>query len=142
MTSPRAFLAVASVVALCATSLGTASSAAASAAAANTGPSTTTAPYILPVAPGVTTTSILTVGDAADNGYVMAGIPDGLGAYDNGDGTFTVLMNHELGSDKGVLRSHGAIGAFVPSCGHCPPHCAWFYWRICAAWRKASPTAR
>lgn len=113
MTSPRAFLAVASVVALCATSLGTASSAAASAAAANTGPSTTTAPYILPVAPGVTTTSILTVGDAADNGYVMAGIPDGLGAYDNGDGTFTVLMNHELGSDKGVLRSHGAIGAFV-----------------------------
>ncbi len=28
----------------------------------------------------------------------MVGIPDGLGAFDNHDGTFTVLMNHELGN--------------------------------------------
>jgi len=39
---------------------------------------------------------ILTSGDTLPNGYTMAAIPDGLGAFDNGDGTFTVLMNHEL----------------------------------------------
>jgi hypothetical protein len=43
----------------------------------------------------------------------MVGIPDGLGAYDDGDGTFTVLMNHELGSSSGVARAHGSKGAFV-----------------------------
>jgi hypothetical protein len=43
----------------------------------------------------------------------MAGIPDGLGAYDNGDGTFTVLMNHEIPAGQGVQRAHGASGAFV-----------------------------
>jgi hypothetical protein len=77
-----------------------------------TGPSTTTTPYIIPVAPGVKLTSILTTGDAV-NGYKMAGIPDGLGAYDNGDGTFTVLMNHEIGSSLGAVRAHGGKGAFV-----------------------------
>jgi len=43
----------------------------------------------------------------------MVGIPDGLGAFDNGDGTLTVLMNHELGSTAGSVRAHGAAGAFV-----------------------------
>ena len=43
----------------------------------------------------------------------MVGIPDGLGAFDNNDGTFTVLMNHELGSTAGVFRAHGAKGSFV-----------------------------
>jgi len=43
----------------------------------------------------------------------MVGIPDGLGAFDNGDGTFTLLMNHELGNTAGVTRAHGSIGAFV-----------------------------
>ncbi|WP_094556159.1 choice-of-anchor I family protein [Synechococcus sp. 1G10] len=33
--------------------------------------------------------------------YVPPGILDGLGAYDNGDGTYTVLANHELGSTAG-----------------------------------------
>jgi phosphodiesterase/alkaline phosphatase D-like protein len=44
----------------------------------------------------------------------MAGIPDGLGAFDNGNGTFTVLMNHEIGSNLGVAHG-GALtsGAFV-----------------------------
>jgi hypothetical protein len=67
----------------------------------------------VPSKPGVVTKSLLTVGDAAGNGYRMVGIPDGLGAYDNGDGTFTLLSNHELSSSQGVARDHGAAGAFV-----------------------------
>ena len=43
----------------------------------------------------------------------MVGIPDGLGAFDNGDGTFTLLMNHELGNTVGVSRAHGAKGSLV-----------------------------
>ncbi len=83
-----------------------------------TGPSTTTAPYLLGTEPNVRFTSIATVGDALDtkgdgSAYRMVGIPDGLGAFDNGDGTFTLLMNHEIGATSGVVRDHGAIGAFV-----------------------------
>ena len=51
--------------------------------------------YVLPSAPGVEIASILTVGDAAENGYRMVGIPDGLGAIGNGR-TFSLFMNHEL----------------------------------------------
>jgi Ca2+-binding RTX toxin-like protein len=45
----------------------------------------------------------------------MAGIPDGLGVYDNNDGTYTLLMNHEIGNTQGIVRAHGAKGAFVSS---------------------------
>lgn len=68
--------------------------------------------YLVPSAPGVVVKDILTVGQAV-NGYRMAGIPDGLGAFDNGNGTFTLLMNHELGNTVGIPRAHGAKGAFV-----------------------------
>ena len=80
---------------------------------------TSTTPYLVPTQTSVTFTSILTVGDSVNNKpdnitpYRMVGIPDGTGAFDNGDGTFTVLMNHELGSGVGVVREHGAIGSFV-----------------------------
>ena len=77
------------------------------------GPSSSATPYVTPTAAGWDVTSIISVGDAADNGYKMVGIPDGLGAYDNGNGTFTVLMNHELGGSQGIARAHGATGAFV-----------------------------
>jgi len=77
-----------------------------------TGPSSSQTPYLTPTAPGWSSTSILTVGDAI-GGYQMVGIPDGLGAFDNGDGTMTVLANHELGNTSGTIRGHGAIGAFV-----------------------------
>ncbi len=77
-----------------------------------TGPSSSQTPYLTPTAPGWSSTSILTVGDAI-GAYKMVGIPDGLGAYSNGDGTMTVLANHELGNTVGTARSHGAIGAFV-----------------------------
>ncbi|HEV8377237.1 MAG TPA: hypothetical protein VGP99_00180 [Tepidisphaeraceae bacterium] len=55
---------------------------------------------------------LLTTGESV-NGYRMAGIPDGLGAFDNGDGTFTVLMNHELRPAQGAVHAHGAKGAFI-----------------------------
>ncbi|HEV7390506.1 MAG TPA: hypothetical protein VGO08_02595, partial [Burkholderiales bacterium] len=83
-----------------------------------TGPSSSASPYIVNVHPGVNIVSILTVGDSVNKKpdgvqpYRMVGIPDGLGAYDNGDGTFTLLMNHEL-SGAGIVRQHGSLGAFV-----------------------------
>lgn len=86
-----------------------------------TGPSSPEAPYVLPSQSGVVTESILTVGDSVNdkpNGdpYRMVGIPDGLGAYDNGDETFTLLSNHEIdagGANPGIARAHSAAGAFV-----------------------------
>jgi hypothetical protein len=92
-----------------------------------TGPSSSETPYLLRARPGVVTFSVFTVGDSVNfkpdgiTPYRMVGIPDGLGAYDNGDGTFTVLMNHEIGGNisggvitpLGVARAHGNAGAFV-----------------------------
>jgi hypothetical protein len=86
---------------------------------AETGPSSSKTPYVIGVDPAISTTAILTVGDDAGlksdgvTPWTMVGIPDGLGAYDNGDGTFTVLMNHELSSGQGAVRDHGGTGAFV-----------------------------
>ena len=77
------------------------------------GPSSSQTPYVIPTAAGWDVTSIMTVGDQAANGYKMVGIPDGMGAYDNGDNTFTVLLNHELGATAGIARAHGSTGAFV-----------------------------
>ena len=79
---------------------------------AEQGPSSSESPYLVRATPGIVTTSILTTGDSV-GGYRMAGIPDGLGAFDNGDGTFTVLMNHEIPATSGVTRAHGGTGAFV-----------------------------
>src|SRR4030095_4955151 len=76
------------------------------------GPGSSQTPYIIPAIAGVQTTSILTTPDII-GGYKMIGIPDGLGAFDNGNGTFTLLMNHELGNTSGIVRTHGSIGAFV-----------------------------
>ncbi len=76
-------------------------------------------PYLLPTATGATSKALLTVGDTKNlkpdgvTPYRMVGIPDGLGAYDNNDGTFTVLMNHELGATAGATRAHLSVGAFV-----------------------------
>lgn len=75
-------------------------------------------PYLVRTAPGVVVQPLLTVGDSVNTKpdttpYRMVGKPDGLGAFDNGDGTFTVLMNHELSNAEGVVRAHGSKGAFV-----------------------------
>src|SRR4051812_15228666 len=74
---------------------------------------TTTAPsYLVPSTPGVEFTPIITAGDAAANGFRFAGTPDGIGAFDNGDGTFTVLVNHEFTATEGVAHTHNAsLGA-------------------------------
>lgn len=78
-----------------------------------TGKNSSQVPYIASDNKEVELTSILTVGDVADNNYQMIGIPDGLGSYDNGNGTFTLVMNHELGNTVGGIRAHGSKGAFV-----------------------------
>jgi hypothetical protein len=59
-----------------------------------TGPSSSDAPYLVRQVPGVTVASVLSAGDAV-GGYRMAG------TFDNGDGTFTVLMNHEFPATAG-----------------------------------------
>ena len=76
------------------------------------GPSSSQTSYLTPTAPGWSATSLLTVGDSV-GGYLMAGIPDGLGAYSSGVNRMTVLANHEIGNTLGTVRGHGAIGAFV-----------------------------
>jgi Ca2+-binding RTX toxin-like protein len=78
-----------------------------------TGPSTSTDPYLLSLEPNVRLTSIVTSGDSLPSDGVFGGIPDGIGAFDNGDGTITVLVNHELGSSAGVVRDHGGTGAYI-----------------------------
>ncbi len=75
------------------------------------GPSSSQTPYLIGKN-GWTATALITVGDNI-NGYQMAGIPDGLGAYLNDRNELVILMNHELGSNAGVTRAHGAKGAFV-----------------------------
>src|SRR5580765_4039788 len=77
-----------------------------------TGPSSSKSPYIVPVIPGAKFTSILTTPDII-GGYKLCGLPDGLGAFDNGNGTFTLLVNHEMGNTAGIVRAHGSKGAFV-----------------------------
>jgi phosphodiesterase/alkaline phosphatase D-like protein len=85
------------------------------------GISSSATPYMIPTTgSGVSITSIFTAGDSVNNKpdgtpYKMVGIPDGLGAFDNGDGTFTLLMNQEIGNTLGIARAHGGIGAFVSS---------------------------
>ena len=84
---------------------------------AATGVKTAKPPYLVPTAAGVVVDPILSTGDIVPQGqtpaYQMSGIPDGLGAYVNGKGygrgkghhsgsdkqkgTYTVLMNPELG---------------------------------------------
>lgn len=71
-------------------------------------------PWVRPSRDGWEVMPLLNVGQHVDpTSYRMAGIPDGLGAFNNNDGTLTILMNHEIAEDKGVKRAHGASGAFV-----------------------------
>ena len=69
------------------------------------------AAYLSPSTPGVTVRSLLASGDKV-GGYRMVGKPDGLGVTRRGR-ELIVSMNHELSADEGVVRRHGAKGAFV-----------------------------
>jgi len=110
----------------CITTLGrclglAASLAAASSAVAQTGFLTTIHAYTMPVGPDYRIVPILSVGDRLPRTsnptqqYQMVGIPDGLGAHANADGTVTVFMNHELRNDNvseplvGMPLNRGAI---------------------------------
>jgi len=83
------------------------------------GPSTQQTPYVVGTAPGVKVVSIASNGNGTTTpnesygGYRLVGIPDGAGAWDNGDGTFTMLVTHELSATAGITRAHGSAGAFV-----------------------------
>jgi hypothetical protein len=79
-----------------------------------TGPSTAQTPYLVPTRSGVSFTSIISAGDGlAGSTWKFVGLPDGIGAFDNGNGTVTVLLNHELSGNAGIVRAHGSAGAFV-----------------------------
>jgi hypothetical protein len=100
--------------------VGLGASAALAAPTPGQGPSSSATPYLTPVSPGVQVQSVLTVGDTvpetgnpSGGSYQMIGIPDGLGQFDNGDGTYTLVMDHELGNAVGAVRDHGTVGAFV-----------------------------
>lgn len=87
------------------------------------GPSSSRTPYLVNSAPNagvvrnvtsiVTTLDLVPTTGAISSPFEICGLLDGLGAYDNGDGTVTVLANHEFGSGSGSIRRHGARGAFV-----------------------------
>lgn len=77
-----------------------------------TGPSTLQSPYLQATSSKDWYKSILTVGDKV-SGYKMAGLPDGMGAFDTGDGNFAVVLNHEMGNTVGSVHAHGQKGAFV-----------------------------
>jgi hypothetical protein len=92
--------------------------------AQSTGPSSSSEPYMLPVISGVSTTSILTTGDAVpgvDGPYRLAGTPDGMGvwmseklsSHHGHTKTFNAVNNHEFARGDGVLRAHGSTGSFV-----------------------------
>jgi Bacterial protein of unknown function (DUF839) len=56
------------------------------------------------------------LGGTAGQQYRMVGIPDGLGAHPNGDGTSTLFMNHELNSNtlsEPVVGGPANRGAYV-----------------------------
>lgn len=76
------------------------------------GSGTGVSPYLVPVAPGVSFTSILTAGETVGS-YKLSGLGDGLGAYDNFNGTFTLLVAHEINNASGVARAHGQKGAYI-----------------------------
>ena len=77
------------------------------------GPSTAQSPYLIGLEPNISFTSILSTGDQMGSGTIFGGIPDGIGAHDNGDGTVTLFVNHEFGDTSGTTSAHGATGAYI-----------------------------
>jgi hypothetical protein len=63
-------------------------------------------PYVVPVGGGYEVRALFSVGDAVPETsdpsrlYQMVGVPDGLGAHPNADGTSTLFMSHELAPER------------------------------------------
>ncbi len=80
-----------------------------------------TTPMLKDVAGGSTLqiSSLITNGELTNglapgsSAYVPPGIFDGMGAYDNGDGTFTLLVNHEVGASDGYQMNVVGLNANV-----------------------------
>jgi hypothetical protein len=67
---------------------------------ANAAPFQTSAdPEVVPIAPAVTFTPILTAGDVLNAAFQFTGVPDGIGVYESYPGQFEVLLNHELNAE-------------------------------------------
>src|SRR5829696_6240442 len=96
-------------------------------------------PYLVASDPGqLTITPLLTSGETVGD-YQMAGTPDGLGAYRDGDNV-VVFMNHEWTTDEGEhitdarvsrLELDGASGAVLS--GSYPIDGSEGYWSFCSA---------
>lgn len=82
---------------------------------------TTVKPYTVPVGPHYDVLPILSVGDQVpetsnpQRRYQMIGIPDGLGAQNNGNGTIDLYLNHELGftgpsNNRTAIQSEPFVG--------------------------------
>jgi hypothetical protein len=78
------------------------------------GPSATAIPFMKALVDDVRIVNLLSAG-VRDDGYVVGGIMDGLGALEASANAsqIVVLMNHELKHTAGVTREHGARGAYV-----------------------------
>ncbi len=77
-----------------------------------TGISSSQPPYLNALIPNATITSVFTATQTIGT-YTMSGTPDGSGALDNGNGTFTFFTNHEFGNNAGSVRAHGSTGSFI-----------------------------
>jgi hypothetical protein len=104
-------------------------------------PGTLTAerPYLFPAeGANVTITPLLTSGEMVGD-YQMAGVPDGLGAFRNGDEA-VVFVNHELTTDEGENISDARVSRLVldPRTGAVESGSYVLagtegYWRLCSA---------
>lgn len=87
------------------------------------GPSSSATPYTFPASASDSATQVQSLittpdtvplaGGTAGQTWQFNGTPDGIGAFDNGDGTYTVLVNHEFGNTVGIARAHGSKGSYV-----------------------------
>ena len=70
--------------------------------------------YLISASDGAALTVIATTGDTI-SGEVLRGIPDGMGATKNADGTLTLLSNHEIstGADVPNKKDSGTWGSSI-----------------------------
>lgn len=86
------------------------------------GPSSGMESFVTSTVEGLDVWALLTTGDIVpnpeyDGDWRLGGIVDGMGAFDNGDDTWTLLVNHEIFGNAdnpfGRVRAHGGAGSWV-----------------------------